>query len=119
RRRSGPRPAAANGSPAQRLHWPAAGQARAHETHCMIAVTCCLWDPNGKEYESSRCFDEKWVERLYRGFKRNLTIPFRFICYTDRIRTYGEPIEQVLFDRMPPDYGSAVEVFRTELPFIF
>ena len=29
-------------------------------------------------------YDAEYVEKLYRGFKRNLTIPFDFICLVDK-----------------------------------
>jgi len=42
-----------------------------------ITIACFLWnswcDPFGVDY----------VDRLYRGVKRNLSMPFRFVCITD------------------------------------
>lgn len=28
-------------------------------------------------------YDHRWVNRLYKAVRANLTIPFRFVCYTD------------------------------------
>lgn len=64
-------------------------------------------------------YSEVWVEKLYRGFKRNLTLPFRFVCFTDKLRTYREPIEQELLERRPITYGSCVEPFKLNEPMIF
>lgn len=84
----------------------------------MLHVACCLWDANDRTFENSRCFDEGWVEKLYRGFKRNLSLPFRFVCFTDRTRTFAENIGQELLVRNPPDYGSYIEPFKLNEPTI-
>lgn len=85
----------------------------------MLHVACCLWDANDKTLEFSRCYDEVWVDKLYRGFKRNLTRPFRFICLTDRRRTFGEPaIEQERLSADRPDYGCMIEPFRLNKPMM-
>lgn len=68
---------------------------------------------------SSRCYDESWAEKLYRGFKRNLTIPFRFVVFTDRERTFSRPIEQMPITRRPIHYGACVEPFVLNEPMIF
>jgi hypothetical protein len=85
----------------------------------MLTVSTCFWDVNEGSESFSRCYDQTWVEKLYRGFKRNLTIPFRFVCFTDRIRTYREPVEQELLERRPITYGSCVEPFKLNEPMIF
>ncbi len=78
----------------------------------MLTVACCLWDANENTPENSRCFDESWVEKLYRGFKRNLTWDFRFACLTDRWREFKEPIDQYQLDTKTPHFGCLIEPFK-------
>lgn len=85
----------------------------------MLHVTTCLWDANAKSQEFSRCYSESWVEKLYRGFLRNLTQPFRFVLFTDRPRRLPEVIEQEPLKTSDPDYGCCVEPFRLNVPMIF
>lgn len=84
-----------------------------------MLVTTCLWDANEESQAFSRMYDESWAEKLYRGFKRNLTIPFRFICFVDRERKFKEPIEQQPLTYRPLGYGSCVEPFKLNEPMIF
>lgn len=85
----------------------------------MLHVTTCLWDANAKSLEFSRCYDESWVEKLYRGFARNLTLPFRFVCFTDRPRRFAGKIEQEPLRTPEPGYGCCIEPFRLNVPMIF
>lgn len=84
----------------------------------MLHIACCLWEPNAKSHDFSRCYDETWVEKLYRGFKRNLTRPFRFVVFTDRQRKFSERIEQELLAAKEPDYGCLIEPFKLNVPTI-
>lgn len=68
---------------------------------------------------TSRCYSEEWANKLYRGFKRNLTVPFRFVCFTDRERKFREPIEQMPLERRPITYGACVEPFKLDEAMIF
>ena len=63
-------------------------------------------------------YDESWVEKLYRGFQRNLTLPFRFVCFTDRERVFAEPIAQERLATQDPHYGCLIEPFRLNEPVI-
>ncbi|TPM59150.1 hypothetical protein FJ959_09790 [Mesorhizobium sp. B2-2-4] len=62
----------------------------------MLTVATLLWQSNGKSRDFSRCYDETWVEKLYRGFRRNMTVPFRFIVYTDRAYEFQEPVFEIV-----------------------
>lgn len=84
----------------------------------MLQVATCLWDKNQHSLPFSQAYDESWVEKLYRGFRRNLKCPFRFVVFTDRIRSYREPIEQELLKAKIPDYGCMIEPFRLDEPSI-
>lgn len=84
----------------------------------MITVATMLWEPNGGSREFSRCYDERWVERLRDGFARNLTRPFRFVCFTDRPRHFAAGIEQEPILARDPHYGCYIEPFRMNVPMI-
>lgn len=84
----------------------------------MLHVATCLWQANAKSLSFSRCYDESWVEKLYRGFARNLTRPFRFVCFTDRPRAFCEPVIQKPLLSQDPDYGCFIEPFRLDVPMI-
>lgn len=84
----------------------------------MLHVATCLWAANGHSFEFSRCYDESWVEKLYRGFARNLTIPFRFVVFTDGPRSFCEGIEQERLSKPVPDYGCFTEPYRLNQPMI-
>lgn len=84
----------------------------------MLHVCTLLWDANRHSYDFSRCYDETWVEKLYRGVARNLTIPFRFVCFTEREREFAEPIEQERLSTKEPGYGNCIEPFRLGEPMI-
>lgn len=84
----------------------------------MLAVATCLWEPNKHSLPTSRCYDASWVNRLAAMFRRNLTVPHRFVCFTDRPRTFDPGIEQVAMTASTPDYGSFTEPYRLNVPMI-
>ncbi len=84
----------------------------------MITIATHLWDPNDQSFSFSRMYDEGWVEKLYRGVARNITQPFRFICWSEKPRWYSEPIETRLLDDPEPGYGSCVQLFELGEPMI-
>ena len=84
----------------------------------MLHVAACLWDATKASQKFSLCYDESWAEKLYRGFARHLTMPFRFVLFTDRPRKFAEAIEQEPLERKPPDYGCMIEPFRLNVPTI-
>lgn len=84
----------------------------------MITVATLLWDANARSRDFSTMYDEGWVERLYRGFARNLTGPFRFVCFTDRRRRFAEPIEASLIRDPSPSYATCIEPYRLGVPMI-
>lgn len=84
----------------------------------MLHIACCLWRPNARSHDFSLCYDETWVEKLYRGFRRNLTRPFRFVCFTDHKRSFSEPIEQERLATAVPHYGCLIEPYKLNEPTI-
>lgn len=84
----------------------------------MITIATLLWDANAHSLIFSRHYHENDVEKLYRGFARNLTVPFRFVCFSERSRSYCEPIQQERLGAAVPDYGSCIEPYRLDEPMI-
>lgn len=83
----------------------------------MITIATLLWDPTAESLATSRCYDETWVDKLYRGFGRNLSDDFRFVCFVDRLRSFCEPVEQELI-RGRPGYAACIEPYRLGVPMI-
>lgn len=84
----------------------------------MITVATLFWSPNRHSKSFSSAYSEEWVEKLYRGFARNLTQPFRFICYVDRPRTFAEPIHQLRLKSDEPSYADCIQPYELGCPMI-
>lgn len=85
----------------------------------MLTVATLIWDANEKSQSFSRMYDETWVEKLYRGFARNLTIPFRFVCYTDRPRKMDSAITRVVEPSLGKQgYADCIRPFELGVPMI-
>ncbi len=84
----------------------------------MITIACCLWDANEQSLPFSRDYTEADVDKLHRGFKRNLTVPFRTVVFTDRPRTFEEDVWQERLSANEPGYGSMIEPFKLDEPMI-
>lgn len=83
-----------------------------------LTVATLIWDANEKSLCFSRCYDESWVEKLYRGFQRNLTAPFRFVCFTDKARVLSPAIEQIRLRSAEPSYSNCIEPYALNQPMI-
>ena len=64
---------------------------------------------------SKGIFNEEWVDRLYRGIKRNTTKQFRFVCYVDKPYEFTEPVEQIPFKLPYKNMFSLLEPFGDDL----
>jgi len=85
----------------------------------MLHVACCFWDANQYSKDFSKRYDETWVEKLYSMFRRNLTLPFKFIVFTDYQRDYLESrIHQAALMTKVPTYGCMIEPFCLGEPTI-
>jgi len=84
----------------------------------VITVACCLWDANEHSFSFSRHYTTEDVEKLYRGFARNLTVPWRMVCFSDKPREFKEPIWQERLSAAEPDYGALIEPFKLNEPMI-
>ena len=83
-----------------------------------LAICTLLWDSNKDSFAFSSMYDESWVEKLYRGFARNCTLPFEFICWSEKDRTYSEPITQMRITSPNPTYADCIEPYRLNRPMI-
>jgi len=78
----------------------------------MINVACALWDANRLSKQFSCHYTEADVCALYRGFKKHLSVPFRFICWSEKERDYAEPgIGQRKLDAETPSYGALTQCY--------
>lgn len=84
----------------------------------MITIATLFWQPNWRSLSFSSMYDESWVEKLYRGFERNLSVPFEFVCYTDRDRRYSEPIKSRRIRSKEPGYADCIQPYEMNKPMI-
>lgn len=84
----------------------------------MITIATCFWTANRHSVPSSRCYTPEWVNKLAAGFRRNLTVPHRFVVLTDKPYDFAKGIEQERLSSTEPDWSSMVEPFRIEGPLI-
>lgn len=85
----------------------------------MLTVATLIWEPNRHSQPFSRIYDESWVEKLYRGFARNLTVPWRFVLFTDREREIGWPVEQIVEPELGANgYSDCIRPYRLGVPMI-
>ena len=84
----------------------------------MITVVTALFDGRNTSVPHSVGFyNPEWVDKLYRGIKRNYTRPFDFVCLTDQNYKFKEPIRQERFSRSIDQYGwmSLMEMYRPDI----
>lgn len=85
----------------------------------MITVATLLWGPNDKSKSFSTSYSEEWVERLFRGFARNLTVQWKFVLFTDHERKLGWPIEQIVEPGLGADgYADCIKPYRLGVPML-
>lgn len=72
----------------------------------VLNVTCLYWKgPDDRRYPGwqNESLGVEYVNRLFRGVSRNMTVPFRFICFTNVEGFYTEGVEIRAFD--PPSWN--------------
>ncbi len=84
----------------------------------MISICATFWKPNRHSFSFSRCYDESWVEKLWWGFRRNLSIPFEFVLWTDREYRFEAPVIQRPLKQAEPDYSSCIAPYELNTPSI-
>ena len=67
---------------------------RSPESQPVITTVCVLFRPTPDTPKASRCFGPEWVDKLYRGVKRNTTFRTEFVCLTDQAYEFEEIIQQ-------------------------
>lgn len=84
----------------------------------MLTIATLFWQANPSSKSFSAMYDETWVEKLYRGFARNLTRPFRFVCFTEQPRSFVEPIHQMVALPERPTYADCILPYVLGQPMI-
>lgn len=84
----------------------------------MITVATLFWQGNRHSKSFSTAYTAEWVEKLYRGFARNLTRPFRFVCFVNTEHRFAEPIEQALYLPPEPTYADCIKPYCLGEPMI-
>lgn len=85
----------------------------------MITIATLFWKPNKASRSFSCCYDESWVEKLYRGFERNLTQPFHFVLFTDAERNYNVPLTMAIDPKIGEmGYADCIRPYSVGLPMI-
>lgn len=83
-----------------------------------LTIVCALWRGTAPLISALSCdvYEPFWVDRLYRGCKRNLARPFRFVCVTDWPGAkFEEPVESVPFAHDDRSYLCLTECLRPSL----
>lgn len=84
-----------------------------------LVVATLLWDANASSFAFSRCYDESWVTKLFNGFERNLSDPFRKVLFTERARDLPEDIEQLVIPGLGAGgYGDCIRPYQLDEPMI-
>jgi hypothetical protein len=82
----------------------------------MISFVCVLFQPQSGMPEWSEVYNPTWVDKLYRGVRRNVTFPFDFVCLTDKTYQFEEPeIRQIPLIDKQAGWGSLCEAWRPDL----
>lgn len=55
------------------------------------------------------------MDKLYRGIERNLTVPFRFVCFCDEDYRFYEPVQVLPLELPCRNMFSLLEPFREDL----
>jgi hypothetical protein len=78
----------------------------------VITFACVLFRPIAVP-KWSQCYSPEWVDKLYRGIRRNYHGRFRFVCFTDKPYDFAEPeIEQVALLWPELQWMTLLEPFR-------
>lgn len=84
-----------------------------------LTVACVLYQGRDVPQHSLNIFTPLWVDRLYCGIERNLSKPFRFVCFVDREYVFEGPVEQELLDLPYRNMMSLLEPLKLEGKVLF
>lgn len=85
----------------------------------MISVVTALFD--GKNFgipHTTDVYDASWADKLYRGLKRNTSVPFELVCLVDKDYLFEEPIRPVKLisnNNTVAGWSILVEMYRPDL----
>ena len=85
----------------------------------MISVVTALFE--GKNFgspHSTEIYDASWADKLYRGIKRNSTLPFELVCLVDKEYSFQEPIRQIKFNlnyKSHSGWALLTELYRPDI----
>jgi hypothetical protein len=80
----------------------------------LTVITGLFQMPQGRRWFTT--YDASWVDKLYRGFARNLSEEFRFVCLVDRDYGFKEPmVNSVPFERPDLYFMALNEIYRPDL----
>lgn len=85
----------------------------------MITIATLFWKHNSLSKSFSCCYDESWVDKLYRGFERNLSMPFEFVLFTDEKRQFASEMQQIVDPTLGSGgYGDCIRPYSLAKPMI-
>jgi hypothetical protein len=85
----------------------------------LITFASLLWDKNSKSEEFSTMYDETWAVKLFNGFRRHCSMPYRCVLYVDRERKLPGNIEQIVVPGLGLNgYGDCTYPYRENRPMI-
>jgi hypothetical protein len=74
--------------------------------HLTVTTTCSV-----HAYQKRPTYSQVWVDRLYAAVKRNLDIPFEFVCFSNDIRSRHYRVESLTTDSW--GWWNKLEQFKT------
>lgn len=80
-----------------------------------VTIACVLYQGEDVPAHSLGIFSPEWVDRLYRGIKRNTTRPFNFVCFVDRDYEFKEPVQSIKLKLPYRNMFSLLEPFSEDL----
>ena len=85
----------------------------------MITVVTALFDGNSFGIpHTTDVYNASWVDKLYRGLKRNTSVPFELVCLVDKDYPFEEPIVPVGFlsgNNTVGGWSILLEMYRPDL----
>jgi len=85
----------------------------------MLTICTLLWDANRLSKSFSTIYDETWARKLFDGFALNLTVPHRYVLFTDRARDLPASVEQIVEPGLGQGgYGDCIRPYAMGMPMI-
>lgn len=82
----------------------------------MITFVCVIFQPSCNVPPWSSCYDGTWVDKLYRGVKRNYRGDFRFVVlHDDHDYEIHEPVTKIPLLGKFEGWGNLAEAWRPDL----